>query len=259
MASNPSSILALELMTSGEKSETWGDITNTNLQILEDAIGGVKQITLSSSDVTLTDTQFTIGQQSHSSVLELSGSLSADVNIVVPTRSKSFLIKNGCSGAFTVTVKTSGGTGAIADQGATTLVRCDGTNVVRSDTTRPSAFYESGGLSISAGVAAAVPFLSSNRLYDEHGLFNASNQLAPPSGSLVAVVFNFVAVVSSGNTVNARVQQGGAQYGGSGNPPAAWVSTGGFGDGNGTQGVVHFVTPVSVGQVFDFQVLSNQT
>ncbi len=120
-----------------------------------------------------------------------------------------------------------------------------------------AAFYESGNLSISANVAATVPFTSTNRVYDDHGLFNSSNQLAPPTGSLIQVVFNFVAVVTSGNTVSGR-SQGGAAYGGSANPPAAWNVAGANPDGNGTQGVVHYVTPVTSGQVFTFEVLSNQ-
>ena len=40
MASTYSSNLKLELMTTGEKSGTWGTITNTNLQQLEQASSG---------------------------------------------------------------------------------------------------------------------------------------------------------------------------------------------------------------------------
>ena len=40
MASSYSSDIKLELMTTGEKSGTWGTITNTNLQILEQAASG---------------------------------------------------------------------------------------------------------------------------------------------------------------------------------------------------------------------------
>jgi hypothetical protein len=40
MASTFSSNLKLELMTTGEKSGTWGTITNTNLQQLEQASSG---------------------------------------------------------------------------------------------------------------------------------------------------------------------------------------------------------------------------
>ena len=40
MASSTSNDLKLELITTGEKSGTWGTITNTNLQILEQAASG---------------------------------------------------------------------------------------------------------------------------------------------------------------------------------------------------------------------------
>ena len=40
MASSTSSDLKLELITTGEKAGTWGTITNTNLQILEQAASG---------------------------------------------------------------------------------------------------------------------------------------------------------------------------------------------------------------------------
>ena len=77
MTSTASASLQLELMALGQKSGQWGDVTNGNLQILEDAIAGTEAITLAASDVTLTDLQFTAGQQSHAAVLNLSGTLSA--------------------------------------------------------------------------------------------------------------------------------------------------------------------------------------
>jgi hypothetical protein len=40
MASSYSADLKLELMATGEKSGLWGDITNTNLIILQQAIAG---------------------------------------------------------------------------------------------------------------------------------------------------------------------------------------------------------------------------
>ena len=49
MASTYSSDLKLELMTTGEKSGTWGTVTNTNLQQLEQASGYI------SIDVALQD------------------------------------------------------------------------------------------------------------------------------------------------------------------------------------------------------------
>ena len=53
MASTYSSDLKLELMTTGEKSGTWGTITNTNLQQLEQAASGYLSLAVGSSDVAL--------------------------------------------------------------------------------------------------------------------------------------------------------------------------------------------------------------
>jgi hypothetical protein len=54
MASNYSSDLTLELITTGEKAGLWGSITNTNLQILQQAASGYATVSMSGgSDVTL--------------------------------------------------------------------------------------------------------------------------------------------------------------------------------------------------------------
>jgi len=259
MPSTASASLQLELMAVGERSGQWGDVTNGNLKTLEDAIAGTEAITLASSDVTLTDVQFTFGQQSHAAVLSLSGTLGANVNVIVPTRSKRYLVKNGCSGDYTVTVKTASGTGAIVDQGLTTAVRCDGTNVVREDGSRRAAFYE-GTISVSAGVTTNVTFSSSNRVHDEHGLMNTSNNRfeAPADGKLALVVFNFVGVMTSTNTIGGAVQQNGFGYGGS-NPPAAWGDQGEDPDGNGKRGTVAFLTPITNGDYFEFKLYTSET
>ena len=48
MASSYSSDLKLELMVTGENAGTWGDKTNTNLNLVQQAIAGFEQVTLSS-------------------------------------------------------------------------------------------------------------------------------------------------------------------------------------------------------------------
>ena len=58
MASSTSSDLKLELITTGEKSGTWGSITNTNLQILEQAASGYLSLAVGSGDVALALTNF---------------------------------------------------------------------------------------------------------------------------------------------------------------------------------------------------------
>ena len=53
MASTYSSDIKLELMTTGEKAGTWGTVTNTNLQILEQAASGYIEVNVGAADVAL--------------------------------------------------------------------------------------------------------------------------------------------------------------------------------------------------------------
>ena len=53
MASTYSTDLSLELVATGEKAGLWGTITNTNLQLLQQAVSGYVEVTLSSGNVNL--------------------------------------------------------------------------------------------------------------------------------------------------------------------------------------------------------------
>jgi hypothetical protein len=142
MANSTSTSLKLTVQATGENSGTWGQITNTNLLILEQAIGGYDALGITSG-ATLT---FTNGALSNgkNQVLKLTGTIGGAVNVVVPDSvEKTYVIDNATSGAFTVTVKTTSGTGvtwAAADKG-TKMVYSDGTNVVDTAFTELSSDY----------------------------------------------------------------------------------------------------------------------
>lgn len=88
---------------------------------------GVTSITgLSSASVTLTTLQASKDR------VNLSGNLTANINIVVPAWVKYWQIYNGCSGSFSLTVKTPSGSGVVIPQGYTYFVFCDGVNVSQS-------------------------------------------------------------------------------------------------------------------------------
>jgi len=131
MANSTSANLKLTVQATGENSGTWGQITNTNLLILEQAIGGYDAVGVTSG-ATLT---FSNGALSNgkNQVLKLTGTISGAVNVVIPDSvEKTYVIENATIGAFTVTVKTTSGTGvtwAATDKG-TKMVYSDGTNVV---------------------------------------------------------------------------------------------------------------------------------
>jgi hypothetical protein len=131
MANATSANLKLTVQTTGENSGTWGQITNTNLLILEQAIGGYDSVGITAA-ATLT---FSNGALSNgkNQVLRLTGTISGNKNVVIPDGiEKTYLVENATSGAHTVTFKTSSGTGATwaaTDKGYK-IVYSDGTNVV---------------------------------------------------------------------------------------------------------------------------------
>jgi hypothetical protein len=130
MASTASDLLRLELMAPGERTNQWGPITNENLEILERAIGGVGSVAmLSSGDTTLVAADYELADW-HYRMLRLTGGLTGNANLVVPDYQKDYLIENGTTGAFTVTVKTAAGSGVVVPQGKLASVYCDGTNVL---------------------------------------------------------------------------------------------------------------------------------
>jgi len=133
MANTTSASLKLTVQATGENSGTWGQFTNTNLLILEQAIGGYTGVALNATTgATLT---FSNGVLSNGKdqVIKLTGTITSNVNVVIPDGvEKTYLVENATSGAFTVTFKTSSGTGATwstTDKGYK-IIYSDGTNVV---------------------------------------------------------------------------------------------------------------------------------
>jgi hypothetical protein len=142
MANSTSTNLKLTVQATGENSGTWGQITNTNLLILEQAIGGYSSIAVTTG-ATLT---FSNGALSNGKdqVIKLTGTIAGAINVVVPDGiEKTYVIENATSGAYTVTVKTSSGTGvtwSATDKGIK-MVYSDGTNVVDTAFTEVSSDY----------------------------------------------------------------------------------------------------------------------
>lgn len=57
------------------------------------------------------------------------GTLTANVDVIVPTEQNGFYVHNDTTGAFSVTVKTAAGSGVVVTQGKKVKLGCDGTNV----------------------------------------------------------------------------------------------------------------------------------
>jgi hypothetical protein len=134
MASSYSTDLKLELMVTGENSGTWGDKTNTNLNLLQQAIAGYEAISIAGGAQTtaLVMTDATISN-ARNAVIKLTGTITGNQIVTIPNGiEKTYIISNGTTGAFTVEFKTVSGTGVTfaTDDKGVKLLFSDGTNVV---------------------------------------------------------------------------------------------------------------------------------
>ena len=126
-----SSDLKLSIQATGENAGTWGSITNSNLYVIQQAIAGYQSLAVNATTgltLTFTDGVISTGKNA---VLNLTGTLSGNVNVVVPDAiEKTYLVNNQVTmGAFTLTFKTSSGTGIKLAQGNRYVLYSDGTNV----------------------------------------------------------------------------------------------------------------------------------
>jgi len=131
MASTYTTNLQLEKVTTGEKAGLWGTITNTNLEILEQASSGYLSVDVAAADVTLA---LNDGATSNGKNLFfiLTGTLAANRQFIMPASAERiFIVKDSTtrsSSNYTLTVKTASGTGYTMPVGATALLYSDGTN-----------------------------------------------------------------------------------------------------------------------------------
>ena len=179
--------LGLNLQATGENSGTWGDLTNVNLQNIDNAIAGVVTITLTgnttlafttnSSSTTFTD------QAGRNKTIILSGSLSATtVTVTVPNIEKDYVIINN-----------SGGTATISSGGSTTVSILTGSkNYVIVDPTTTSV--------ISAVPAANPGGATTNVQFNSSGSF-AGNTNFTYDGTTVTAL----GIIATGATVTNAV------------------------------------------------------
>ena len=197
MASSTSSDLKLELITTGEKSGTWGTITNTNLQILEQASSGYISLAVGSSDVALSLANHATANGKNL-YYKLTGTLNANRTVTMPDSSERvFIVEDATarsSSNYTLTVKTVSGTGLALPIGSTTILYSDGTNITGKLQTKgyytvPGAYTavnndqllvdtSGGGISSSVTVTLpASPAIGNEVTFIDSGNNFASNNL----------------------------------------------------------------------------------
>ena len=126
--------LGIEKMATGENAGTWGDKTNTNLDIINVAVSGyVEQAVTSGGTLALSITDGAATATAQNAVIKLTGTITGNSIVTVPDSvEKVYIVTNGTSGAYTVQFKTASGTGITfgVSEKTTRLVYSDGTNLV---------------------------------------------------------------------------------------------------------------------------------
>ena len=163
MASTYVNNLRLEEMTTGEKSGTWGNITNTNLQLVGQALGyGTRAIANASTDnITIADGA---SDADRSMYLKLTGGGQACTVTLLPnTSSKMWIMENATS--YTLTFTQGSGANVAILAGQTKMIFADGLGA-------GAVVYELGtiavqnlsvtGVTSNADGSAAAPSLSFN-------------------------------------------------------------------------------------------------
>ena len=134
MASTFSTSQKFELIATGEKAGLWGSTTNTNLELVEEAVGGYLSLDVASSDQTLTIANGA-SSNGRNMIIKFTGTLAGNRSVTVPDSiEKMYLIEDGTSRStsdYTLTFKTASGTGVRMPVASKMVVYSDGTNIVQ--------------------------------------------------------------------------------------------------------------------------------
>jgi hypothetical protein len=156
MPSTYSPDLRVELIANGEKTGTWGTITNSNLgTILEDAISGLASVVITSAAQALT-IQDGSPDEARNAAIEVTTTTTANFSVFVPPVTKLYTFTNASAYVATVYASTvagnttAAGTGVAVPAGKSVILRCTGSNIVQQ------LDHVVGALSVGGTLTAAT-------------------------------------------------------------------------------------------------------
>lgn len=149
------SSLGLEEITPGDQAGLWGNTTNNNLALIDQAVTGVTPISftgLSGTVYTLTDFDGAV-DEARSAVLNITGIATGSNTVVVPNKQKTYLVRNNTG--QNVVFRTASPTATYTvEAGNSILIFCDGNNNVFTGIASPSI----GTLGVAGGGTGATTF-----------------------------------------------------------------------------------------------------
>jgi microcystin-dependent protein len=248
MPSTYSPDLRIELIANGEKTGTWGTITNDNLGvIIEDAISGLASVSVTTADQALTAQNGAV-DQSRCAAVSLTTTTTAPFNVYVPPVTKLYVFINASAYVATIYCSsilgntTPAGAGVSIPAGKSVLLRTDGTNVISTADYAPALALgtalpaTSGGTDQSSYAGGVLLFASTTT--------NLSKLADVATGN--ALISGGVGVAPSYGKIGLTTHVSGALPAGNGGTGQATLTANNVLLGNGTS-AVQTVAPGSSG------------
>jgi hypothetical protein len=131
MASSYNTI-GLELMATGENAGTWGSKTNSNLNLVEQAIAGYEAVTITDSTTTTLVMSNAALSNARNMIIKIATiTLTGATTVTIPDGIEKFYIFDltAVTGVTNLTIKTASGTGFTAGEAKIVAAYSDGTNL----------------------------------------------------------------------------------------------------------------------------------
>lgn len=148
--------LGLEQITPGSQAGLWGNTTNNNLALIDQAVTGVTPLDFtgaSGTTQTLTLIDGSVASTARSAVLNITGIATGSNTVIVPNKQKTYLVRNNTG--QNVVFRTASPTATFTvEAGNSILIFCDGNNNVFTGIASPSV----GTLGVSGGGTGATTF-----------------------------------------------------------------------------------------------------
>jgi hypothetical protein len=149
MASSYTTSLKIQQVGNGEQAGVWGSTTNTNWNLIEQAVSGVVSITMANSNYTLSSLNG-VSDEARNMVLVVGGTNSGVYQVIAPLVKKFYIVSNNTSCGYAITIGAATGSIVSVPNGVVGQVYCDGTNFFSAQTGSAGNFFVNGTLTASA-------------------------------------------------------------------------------------------------------------
>jgi hypothetical protein len=148
MARTFTNSLRFTMQAPGDNVNTWGNVVNQeDFMLMDTAIAGVVSVDISTfnlgPNIYVLSALDGLPDQARNMVLVLTGTLTQDMVVRIPSVTKFYLVANKTTGAFTTTIQPNLATlpAVVIPQGSNRLIYCDGTNAFPGDPVGSDASY----------------------------------------------------------------------------------------------------------------------